>query len=242
VNVPGEALLAARSARFLGLVGVDHDLHAVADGVADRFDLGNVLLQRRAVQAEFYGPVPRVEQAQGVFGPALRGADLDQAGVRAHAVGVRTPERVEWEPGCLADEIPQCELDATGNRQARPGWARVAQHPYQSADRQGILTDQSWRDGVRDKRGRAMARTDAGLTGIGADEVDGRYGLAPDPPRRPGRTHLAGEGSASHLGFDRGDFHRRIHGRPAGAAISIVFVHSIRSADGSAVIVPIAPR
>ena len=205
---PDEAQLAARGARFLGLVGVDHDLHAVADGAADRLDLGDVLLQRRTVQAEFHGPVPRVEQTQGVFSPSLGGAHLDQTGVGPHAIGVRAPEFVKGEIGRLAHEIPQRQLDAAGDRQARPGWPRIAQHPHQSPDRQGILADQSWRDDLMDERGRAMTRSDAGQTGVSVDEVDGRYGLPPDSPRRPGRSHLAGEGSASHLGLDRGDLHR----------------------------------
>jgi hypothetical protein len=34
----------------------------------------------------------------------------------------------------------------------------------------------------------------------------------------------------------------RLHGRPGGGAISIVFVQSSKSAEGTAAIVPIAPR
>ena len=34
----------------------------------------------------------------------------------------------------------------------------------------------------------------------------------------------------------------RFHGRPGGGAISIVFVQSSKSAEGTAAIVPIAPR
>ncbi len=94
MEVPGEALLATRSTRFLGLVGVDHDLHAVADRDAHRLDLGNVLLERRAVEAKFHCSIPLVEQAQGIFGSPLGGADFDQAGVGADAIGVRAPEFV----------------------------------------------------------------------------------------------------------------------------------------------------
>src|SRR5688500_12025424 len=101
MEVPGEALLAPRRSRFLGLVCVNHDLHAVANGGAHRLDLGNVLLERGVVEAKFYGPIPLVEQAQGVVGSSLGSADLDQAGVGANAIGVRAPEFVQREIGGL---------------------------------------------------------------------------------------------------------------------------------------------
>jgi hypothetical protein len=68
VEAPDEVVFAAGGTGFLGLIGVDHDFHAVADSGANSFDLGDVFLHRGGVEAEFDGSVTEVEEAESILG------------------------------------------------------------------------------------------------------------------------------------------------------------------------------
>jgi hypothetical protein len=120
VVAPRRRLLGAGGAGFLRLVGVDHDVHPVADRGPHRLDLGDVLADRLAVQAQLDRGVAPIDQAQGVVGALLGRAHLDHAGVGADAVGVGAPEPIERQPGALAGEIPQRHLDRAGHRYRGP--------------------------------------------------------------------------------------------------------------------------
>jgi hypothetical protein len=182
VVTPDEIVFAAGGAGFLGLIGIDHDLHAVADGGAHGFDLGDVFVDRWGVEAEFDRAVTKVEEAEGIFGALFGRAEFDEAGVGADAVFVETPEFGEGEVGGFADQVPEGDLDATGDWDASRA-APIDDDAEEFFDRERVTTDQARCDSVADKLRRPLASAKACDAFVGFDAVDrGRF-LSPERSR-----------------------------------------------------------
>ena len=92
----------------VGLVGVHHDGHAVADGVPDGPDLGDVLRQRLAVDAQLDGAVALVLEAAAIVGPLGGRPVLPGGGVGGNLVPGVAQELVDGETRHLAENVPEC--------------------------------------------------------------------------------------------------------------------------------------
>ena len=171
----------------IGLVGVRHDRHPVADGLAHRGDLGDVLGERLVVDAELDRAVPLVAEPPRVVGPLRRGAVLPRRGVRRHGVAGVAEHPVDRQPGDLAQDVPQRDLDEPdGGAEVRP---QEAQRPGVLLDPERILADQFARH-PRDALFLGAVEFVAGDPGdarVGVDAEVREPDLCFDAPGRPRR-------------------------------------------------------
>ena len=183
------------------LVEVDHDRHRIADGVPGRRHGGEALLEPSRIDPDLERAEPLVAQAQGRFGPGGRGQQHPARGIGRDAVAGATEERGDREPGDLADDVPQRDLD-------RPVAAGVEVDRLEDADvvrdRQRIAADEQVLEGLEAVH--RVARSDADDALVGLDPDDRRRERAARdgvPGGREGRV----EGQDQTVQADAGDAH-----------------------------------
>src|SRR5689334_14566751 len=89
-----------------GLVGVDDDLQAGADGVADGSDYRNVVARVVVVEAQLEGAEALGLDASGVLDALHGGAHLAGGTVGRDSALVAAPQFVDRESGAFADDVP----------------------------------------------------------------------------------------------------------------------------------------
>ena len=168
-------------------VGIDHDVHPFADGVADGTDAldleGNRRRQRHypvlvdPVRGHFQSVEPGFDHLPGVPGDPGGGV-AGNVGVKANAVAAGAAEElIDRHAERLALDVPEGDLDGANgagqHRAAPPARAAIHRLP-QAFDAGGVLADQVARqrlDGAGDGRLLAghMALTESGDPGVSVD-------------------------------------------------------------------------
>src|SRR5215472_2413189 len=206
--IPYMALLHMRRSGPLRLISIRHNLHAVTDGVAHRPYLGDVVCDRRAVEAELDGPIALLEQAQRILRALPGRTDFDRAGIAQNPVGRAPPHPAHGEAGGLADQIPETELDSPGAGMAEPGAPVISQDVGDLLGLEGVLADEPRRDHIADEGGRTHAGSDAHHALIRLEAEDGGFRGRPACARRPGGMYRPREAQLVDLRRDARDPHQ----------------------------------
>src|SRR2546422_4777709 len=191
----------------VGLIGVDHDRHSVAHGVAHGSDLRQVVGQRVIVDTQFDRSKPLVAKSPRVVRPLRGGPVLTGGSVRGYGIPDITQQLVQRESGRLAKHIPERDLDEPDGRpEVGP---QVPKRSGMLLNLQRILPDQI--------RGNALhtlllgpvilVPRDAGDAGIGIDSYIGDTSRGLEAPGIPGRVEGLRQRNVHLPRSDAGDAH-----------------------------------
>ena len=185
-----------------GLVGVNHDPHVVANGLADQFDHTDVFGQGLVVRAQLDRQEAAGFELQGPFGDFLDGTDGDQAGVGADAILVQAPENRQRQLSGFGCDVAERHVD-------NPAAADPAQHIGVALGGKGVLADELRGDVLADQLPVAGAGTaDADDAVVSGDLHDGGGTQGLDDVGMPGGAEFLWVGDLEGCGLDANDFQR----------------------------------